>query len=198
VLLAPFVINSFEFNVVLSICVLFIALFNKGLKISNKVLISLILLLSVFIVSFISSFFYESFLYDIVKDVVYFIKPIIYVLLGYILASKIKDKDKIFTVVIFLGILISIVHILQVFSSLIFTGNFNISYIRYVGGKDNFLVLIACLLLILNKNNKYFYISFRFKKIVYTILLISFVLYFSRTMFVTFFIILLSVKGYTK
>ncbi|MCX7551331.1 O-antigen ligase family protein [Xanthomarina sp. F2636L] len=119
-------------------------------------------------------------------------------LLGYVLASKIKNKEYIFKTVIFLGLLLSVIHISKILFSLITTGIFEITYLRYIGGKDNFLLLIACTLLVLNKKDKYFTISFRYKKLTYLILATSFIFYFSRTMVVAFLILLLASKGYTK
>jgi len=197
-LLGPFLIPSLEVNIILTSFFLSFILFESSFKISKTLLNTLTILLCIFIIGFLIHFFYKTNFYDVIKDIAYIIKPIIYVTLGFFVASKFENKDFIFKGIIYLSLLLAIIHLYNITSYLLETKSFQINFIRNNNGKDNFLELMACSLLILNKNNRFFNISFRYKKLVYLILALSFILYFSRTMMVGIFIIILTVKGYAK
>lgn len=197
-LMSPFFIKSFELNVIISLIFLSFVGFGGNLKITKTVMIKLLILFSVVLISFFVHFFYSNSTYNVIKDLVYLTKPMIYLILGYFIALKVRDKDQIFRVVIFLGILLAFIHVFKVLAFLMEYKDFKINSIRYIGGKDNFLELLTCSLLVLNKKNEIFTINIRYKSVVYSVLALSFFMYFSRTMMVAFFIIVLTTKGYAK
>lgn len=198
VLITPFVIQSFEASMAVASLVLFLCLFQARFKVPISLLNALTLLLIICLLAFVVHFFYDNKFYDVIKDAVYLIKPLVYLFLGYFLAHRLKNKEDIFRGIIYLAIALAILHMIKVVGHLFEVQEFQVNNIRNKNGKDNFLELLACSLLVLNKNNKYFKIEFRYKKLVLFILAISFIFYFSRTMFVAFIIIWLAVNGYTK
>ncbi|MDY2586481.1 O-antigen ligase family protein [Winogradskyella aquimaris] len=197
-LITPFLVRSFEFNVITAILFLTISVADCNLRISKNMIISFTILALIFSLGFVVHFFYENTLYDVAKDTLYLLKPLIYMLLGYFIASKIKDKDLIFKTIIYVGIILAIIHFITVLFFLIDTADYKISAIRNIGGKDNFVELLVCALLIFNKKNKYFELKLKYKKLVYFVLAISFIMYFSRTMMVALLIILLAANGYAR
>ena len=197
-LLTPFLIRSFEVNVFLTTFYSSLLLFGRSIKLSKTFTTTLMFLIGVLGVSFLSHFFYKNAYYNIIKDFVYLTKPIIYLCFGYLVATKIRNKDYIFQAIIYLGIILAFMHIFRVLSFLVEHKTFQINEIRHFSGKDNLLELMACSLLVLNNRNRFFSIKLKYKKVLYFVLALSFILYLSRTMAVTFIIILLTVKGYMK
>lgn len=198
VLFMPIFYPVLEINFIVSSFFLSLVLIEKHFKYSLK-LVSLTSLLSfIFIVGLISHFFYAPKIYDVIKDSVYLFKPIVYLFLGYFLASKIKDMNTVFKIIIYLGIVFAIIHLSKVLVFILNNEVYQISKIRYYGGKDNYMELVACSLLVLNVKNRFFGIKIKFKKLFYFILTISFIFYFSRTMVVAFVILWVAGNGYAK
>ena len=194
----PVLVASPELNILISLVFFtYILIFNLNYR-YPKVLINIILpLIFILLISVISTLFYPSMAIDIVKDLLLLLKPILYLFLGFYLTSKIKEKSFIFSLLIYLATFFAVVHIFKVVSYLM-DNPFVVNQIRGVGGKDNFIELFALVVLFSNMNKEIFAKKNKYQKLIKTILLVSFVLYFSRTMFLTGIIFLLSVKGYTK
>lgn len=189
---------SFRVNIVLQ-CIVLGLLFLLDSKLLTKGILGIIApLFIIFCIGIITAFFHDYKLINFIKDITHFLKPIIGLLLGYFLFKKTELKDFV-KIIIISGFLSAIVHffLVLIFGKL---SSFNINDIRNDFGKDNFLELFALLFAL-------FYGKFQkqqiFKKpfinlIIIFFLLISNVLYFSRTMIIGFLLALLSIYGFTK
>lgn len=192
-------ITSIEVNfVVLSMFTIFFLLINNGkiIKRDFELIFTLILIL---ILGLFSAIFNKPTAYNLIRDVIYFIKPIMLILLGYFVARRINDWKVVFKALIYLGVGYAVYHILH---TLIFTDfrNVTISRIRGINGLSNIIEIFAIALIILgNKFPEYNIISKkRTKKLFLFLLSLSFVLYFSRTMFVGLVFLILGVLNYLK
>jgi hypothetical protein len=145
----------------------------------------------------ITGVLYKNSLYDFVKDVATFIKPIFYLLIGFYFIGKIKNKDFLFSIIVKIGVFFAVIHLIQVTIFLLGPMDFSVSLLRHYGGKDNFIELLALLLIVFDKRyqtlpsiNKKRRFYFKW------ILIASLLFYFSRTMIVAFLLMLFSIKGY--
>jgi len=179
------------------ICLYFLNLKNQ--KISKDFITAVLPLLLIFFVGMVSAFFYNYNFGDILKDNGYFLKPIMLLFLGYVLVFSINDTRFLFKAFIYLSIIFSLIHIFKL------TTNpdlfpFNINKIRSIGGLSNDVELLALVFLLLSL--KYPALNIFKKKsksyIVIALLSISFFLYFSRTMWVAVFLLILTSFGYAK
>lgn len=197
-LFLPILVGSPELNVLLSLSFFFlIILFQNNLKFSKTGVVIIAPLIFVLIISIISSFFYSNTIIDLVKDLLILMKPIIYILLGFYLVGKIKDKSFIYVGIIYIAAFFGIIHIYKV-SIFLIENPFVVNLIRNSCGKDNFIELFALILLFSQINQVVFLKKINHYKFLKVIILVSFFLYFSRTMLITGLIFLLATKGYTK
>jgi hypothetical protein len=168
-------------------------------SVSYSFLKTIVPLLLVFIIGFIGSFFYQTNSIDVVKDCLYFSKPVIGILLGYFVFKVINDQFLFFKIFIFLALLCSTVHLFGI----IFLSNFNkssISDLRDGFGFDNFLEIFGFFFLISvpkTVTKPVFKIDL-FRKIALIVLSASIFLYFSRTMILMMLVLTISFLGYTK
>ena len=189
---------SFRFNIFLQLFVLILFFLLDSKSLTNGIVNKIQPLFLIFCLGLLPMVFYEYKIINFIKDIAHFLKPILGILLGYFLFKKVELKDFV-KIIIVSGFLSATVHLfLLLISGELFFGNIN--DIRNDFGKDDFLELFALLFAL-------FYGKFQkqqiFKKsfinlIIIFILLISNVLYFSRTMIVGFLFVLLSIYGFTK
>lgn len=197
-LLSQIYIPSFKFNVFFQLLVLsFFLIFEKP-KVKNTFLKVLFPLFLIFFIGFIGMIVFKRPIGLALKDVFHFIKPIQGILIGYFFYQLVDNKKVFFQAIIKAALISASIHI---FIVLFFTNlsSGSIHEIR-VFTKDNYLELFSFFFI--------FYYKFFFKeeliksslnrKFIVFILLVSCVLYFSRTMMVASLIILLSIYGYTK
>lgn len=192
-------ITSIEVNIlVLSLVIGLFVVLNKCklIKIDFYLISILFLIMGI---GFFSAIFNKPTAYNFIRDTIYFTKPIILILLGYFFTKIINDWMLVLKSLIYLAVGYSIYHILHL---LLFTNfnNLTIAHIRGVNGLSNILEMFAIALIILG--NKYPEFSvFRKKSTKYFFLIllsISFILYFSRTMFVGLIFLTLGVLNYLK
>jgi len=155
------------------------------------------ILIIVLIIGIISSFFYQKHLFDWFKDLLYFSKPILGILLGYFLIKKINNKNFFLKALIYVSLLFAIYHIFNVFITTDFSTD-SISTIRNENGLSNPLELLALIILISSYRFDFLAVINRRRKTIIFTLALSLILYFSRTMVVAFIIMLLAINGYTK
>jgi hypothetical protein len=136
---------------------------------------------------------------DTVKDLSHYLKPILTLLTGYLIAKKINNTKYLIKSIIVVATVLSIKHIIIFlvttdFSSII------ISDIRNEGGVGSFIELLAMVFLLSSKKWDIFNVFKRriINRVILTILSFSFIIYFSRTMLLGIVLITLSVMGYTK
>ena len=187
---------SFKLNVIIQLIVLiFIALTNNFI-LTKKFIKEIIPLVIVFFIGFLGLFLFQNKLYNTFKDLSHFIKPLSGIFVGYLLARKINDFSVFIRGIVFLGVFSACIHFVTI---LFFSGLDTVSQIREFG-KDNFLELFALFFLI-------YYERFQHKKlffnklnhnIVVVVLVLSCLLYLSRTMMVVTLVLLFSIYNYTK
>ncbi len=192
-------VNSFEIKSVMLVLILaFFFILNKGRVFKNDFeLLSLLIL--IILIGVVSAIFNSPVAYDFLKDLLYFSKPIILILLGYFIAKRINNWKVLFKTLIYLGVTYAGYHILHV---LFFTDltNTTVSQIRGINGLSNIIEAFAIAFITLSyKYPSFNVISKNSTKRLFLILLItSFILYFSRTMLVGLVILILGVLNYIK
>lgn len=199
VILIVEIFGNLQTNLLISACAGVFLLVNREQKVSKHFLIILSLLGLVFIIGFAGFIFKLQNLYTFIKDIIFFIKPIAFLSLGYFFVKGIKDKKFIFNLIITVALILAIYHISIVSYFVGTTGNLNINSIRNYSGKANIIEMLAILVLI-NKNSFLFLknVFLRFKYLFLILLIASFILYFSRNMLVSIFIMGLAMNGYFR
>ncbi|MBT8256512.1 MAG: hypothetical protein KJO23_08230 [Bacteroidia bacterium] len=193
----PTVFSSVEVTIALCVLLSSLLLFDLKFKFSNTFFNAVIPLVLILLIAGTGTFFFTHEPYDILKDFVYLVKPILMIVLGYYLIGKIADKEFIFKVIIYIAVVFAIYHIYRVTKYL--SGfQFGITKIRSVGGKANYIELLALVFLHLKNRSRYYTLPAKYITIFKLILYVSFVFYFSRTMLFTFFILYFAINGYTK
>ncbi len=196
-LLSPFFFKSVESFFLITLISLVLTLKTCSLKFSKSFLNILLPLLIIFFIALFSSVFRSFKIIDFIKDFFYIFKPVALLILGYLLIKHIEDRKFLFTSTIYAGTILALFHIgviLFNFNAIAATGDVN--NMRSTYGRDNFLELIALLFLIINYSSKELVIEY--KKAIFFVLTLSFVLYFSRTMFIIILLLGLSFFGYTR
>jgi len=189
-------VYSFRFNVFFQLFVLAFFMAQEKPKVSAQFLKAITPIFLIFVSGFIGMLIHKYKLFNIIKDIFHFIKPLLGVFIGYLFYRKINDFKLFIKTIVWTGILSAIVH----FGIIISISDIsNVSDIRQ-HGTDNFIELVAFLFLAFYKK---FQKEDLFKSkskywLLFCTLLISSILYFSRTMIVTGVIVTLTVYGYTE
>jgi len=168
-------------------------------KISKQTLNALSYLVLVVIIGLCSALFQEQTPYNLLKDTLYFLKPFFALLSGYLIAKKINNIRRVLKVLTYVTLFFSVYHIIYIFSNTSLL-NTSITEIRRVGGISN-MILVVIIALIIGSYKFQFLnvVNNKYKKAVFLmVFLLSFTLYFSRTMFVSLFLLLLGIFGYIK
>lgn len=198
VLLSQIYIPSFKLNIFFQLFVLafYFSLEKKNIAIS--LLKSIFPLILIFLLGFLGLLIFSNPISYALKDVFHFIKPIQGILIGYFIFKSIDNKEIFIKTIIQAGFISAIIHFL-ILLLFVKISSGSINEIREYT-RDNFLELFAIFFLIYNNNynKKLIFNSKNIERIVFIILLISSILYFSRTMMVGALVIFLSIKGYTK
>jgi len=159
--------------------------------VDSNLFFSALLLFSIAVVGFLSSIGANNTPYEIVKDIIYFIRPITIMLASYLLVKRISSLNYIFNVVVVVALFFALKHIT------VLLVNFDLieSHIslRSLGGKHNHVEMMALIFLLFTPNVTIFK---KYRKLILFILFASFLLYLSRTMFVVLLIFYLGYKGY--
>jgi hypothetical protein len=192
-------ITSLEVNtVILGAIAVVLIILNKGLFVKKDFEILSILVL-ILLIGIFSSFFNSPKLYNFIRDLLYFTKPLILIVIGYSASRLIRDWKIIFKIIIYLGFVYAIYHILH---TLIYTDfkNATASNIRTTNGLSNIIEIFSISLIFLGNKIPSLNIlpKKRIRITILTILLISFLLYFSRTMLLGLVFLLLGVLNYLK
>lgn len=191
------IISSIEFTFV-SFLVIFLAFLFKPICKFPKTLVDTILpLVIILLISVTTSIFYLKEAYDFFRDFLYLIKPIMLIFFGYFLVEKITNKNFLFILIIYLSLLFAIIHLYKVLLFLL-DNEFNTNSLRKYCGKDNFIEMFGLMLIIFNKRTQKMNLKIKYLKITGIIILISFIFYFSRTLFVSIFILYLGALGFLK
>lgn len=168
-------------------------------KVSKKIIDILSYLLLIIIIAVISSFFNDFEIYNWIKDFAYFTKPFLAILAGFLLAKSVHKFKDFLKCILIVSLIFAIIHIIEILLFVDFK-TANVSVIRRIGGISNEIEVFSLMILIASKkykqiriiNNKYLKIT------ALLILSLSTILYFSRSMTVSFIIFLLAIYGYLK
>lgn len=191
--------DIFELHFILFLITTTVLLLNRDYKIS-KITFNLLLVLSFLLtIGFFSSIFYEKSTYNWFKDLLYFIKPILGIITGYLLLSKIKDHHFFLKGIVYVSLVFALLHIYNVFIHTDFSSA-SINKIRNTNGLSNLLELFSLVVLLVSKKYGLLQVVENRinRRIWITILSVSFVLYFSREMLVGLIIMILAINGYAK
>ena len=179
---------SIELSFISSIFLLVISISNK---ISINVMVASLLLIVIVVLGILSSYGFKYQLFGTIKDIVYFIRPISILLASYFVVKRIKSKTFLFNTVVAIALLFAINHLFNIVINITKIDSY--VYLRSLGGKQNHIEIVALVFLFFTP---YPTIFRKYRKLLIAIISISFLLYFSRTMFVVLFIFYLGHKGY--
>ena len=175
---------------------LFLFFYNK---IATSLFHNISYLILIFLIGICSSFFQHNIFYDFIKDFIYFLVPILSFITGYFVAKKINNIASYLRIIIYITSLFSITHVFLIFSQINFSTS-SVSDIRRIGGISNIIEVFVLVILI--GSYKFDFLDVLknklLKKAILIIVFLSAFLYFSRTMFVSFFILMLAIYGYLK
>ena len=101
IIVLPALIGSVELNVIMSLLFAVVLLLDPKNKFPVRLINLVSPLILIMLISIASSFFYPSKIYDFVKDFFYLLKPILFIIIGYYLVRKIKNKAFIFKIIIY-------------------------------------------------------------------------------------------------
>jgi hypothetical protein len=170
-----------------------IILFTLKGKYSFTLLNLVVPYILILVVALISSFFYDYSSYEKIRDITYLLKPIVGLLLGYQLC---KNADmKVIKTIIYVGLLISIIHLGIIFYSALIHRIINIHELRKYSGYFSDFEVYAFILVLFHKNFDVVLSRKRYYLLL-TIIGISSFLYLSRANFIQAFLFYLVLKGY--
>jgi hypothetical protein len=179
---------SIELSFIASVFLLVISASNKTVV---SLTLSAILLTIVVLTGIISSYELKYSFFDILKDILYFVRPITILLASYFAVKRIKSHTYVFNTVIVIALFFAIKHLAIVLINIGHIDSY--VYLRNLGGKQNHIEMVAIVFLFFTP---YHTIFKKYEKFVKYILITSFILYLSRTMFIILFIFFLGYKGY--
>lgn len=187
---------SFKANIFIQIGVLLLYFFLEKAKISLGFLKVLLPIVCVILLGFLGTLINKHSLFNILKDIFHFLKPILGLLIGYLFFTKINNFKIFVKTIVIAGLISALIHFILV---AFFSRTETVSDLRELG-RDNFLELFALFFLGYYKKFKQenLFESKTVFRIIFYMLLLSCVLYFSRTMIVIAILLFLSVYGYTK
>lgn len=179
---------SIELSFLTSVLVLALTFSSK---INAKLAVLVFLLFAILLTGFISSYQLKYSFYDVLRDVIYFTRPITILLASYFVVKRIHSQTYVFNTVIFIALFFALKHLWNILININFIDSY--VYLRSLGGKQNHIEIMALILLFFTPFHERFK---KYRKLVIVIILSSFILYLSRTMYITLFIFFLGYKGY--
>jgi hypothetical protein len=190
------IISYATYSIELSFVVSSIAiLFTSRSKLNKYIFYSIIFLLIIFLIGFLRSVSVESSVLSKIKDYVYFFRPILVLLATYLTVIKIKDNFFVHNTIVFIASIIAFYHLFTIVININSLANY--TSLRLVAGKQNHIEVVALVIMTFtNYFNQHNNVNRNIKIALFIMLNISVILYFSRTMFVIYFIFFLAYKGY--
>lgn len=196
-LICQLYIESYRIIILSQIAILIGILYLE--KSIDSRLVSLILPLLLFlIIPVFPLFFNIPELQFILKDFFLLVKPLVGLVIGYLIFRRINDLSIFVKTIVVVGCISAMIHlVILIFNGSLLTGN--VSQIRQFS-KDNFLELFAIFFLSFHQKffNAHVFKNKSLSRILFIILLVSCLLYLSRTMIIIALILALAVLGYLK
>jgi hypothetical protein len=197
VLLLQLYMPSFRYNIFFQIFVISIVFFVGKPIISKSIAVLIAPIVLATGIGFLPILFNDYPLTNTIKDITHSIKPIVGIIVGYLLFRQVNDFKSFVKTVIIAGVACAAFHSIRL---LLFAGNSeSVSDLRSFG-LDNFLELFSLFFILAAPKlfNEKLFKSKLSGNIMTFLLVFSNVFYFSRTMMVVFVIITLSIYGHTK
>lgn len=164
-------------------------------RVSKTAIQMILMLLGIVFIGLLTSIFNHTALYDRIKDFLYFLKPVLGLLLGYGLIKRINDMRFLLRTIVILALGFSFFHTAKILFHLDIS-EVTVEMIRK-NGIDNLLELFAMAILISSYKNPFFDVFKNpyVKHLALFLIGISFTLYFSRMMFVGLILFVLAFTG---
>jgi hypothetical protein len=183
-------LNNYELTFVVWCAVI---LFTIKQKYSLTLINFIFPYIAILIVAIISSFFYDYTVYEIIRDITYLLKPIVGLILGYQLC---RNADmKVIKTIIYVGFIISIIHLGIILYSAVIHRIINIHELRKYSGYFSDFEVYAFILVLFHKKFDIVFSKQRFLLLL-IVIGISSALYVSRANFIQAFLFYLVLKGY--
>ncbi|QTV06691.1 hypothetical protein [Faecalibacter bovis] len=159
---------------------------------SKSILIYISLFVIILAIGCIRSLYYDHSTYNILRDISYFIKPIVGLLIGY-QCFRTKENN-FFRTIIYSAFGIAIYHFITLFIGSFYLPLNNLHDIRHIGGYFSDFETFAFVILLFHKK---FELNFSQKKLWFFtgIIGLSLLLYFARTNFIQLFILICGMFG---
>lgn len=188
---------SFKANVLLQIVALMFFIFLENVRFSVQFLKQVFPLIILLCLGVVGTVFHKYVLYDILKDIFHFIKPLVGLFIGYIVARRTNSLKVFIKAIVIASLISAAIHFGIIF---FMVRDFNeIESIREFT-KDNFLEMFGVFFLL-------FYKKFEGTDIIknpwikygcVAVLVLSCYLYYSRTMIMLAVIVVMALYGYTR
>ena len=147
-------VNFYELSLAVWLIILFITVKRYY---SKTIIILCAFYFALVVFGITRAFFYQHNLYDIIRDISYFIKPIVGLLIGY---QCFRSKDNnFFLTTIYVALVISIIHFALLANAFM---TYNINYvhqIRYYGGYFSDFETYAVIILIFHKKFQFSFLQ---------------------------------------
>lgn len=189
-------IGSYKTIFVFELILLAQYLITEKIVLHPKFIKIISLLFSFVLLGFVGTIVYDYIFIDIFKDFIFFFKPILGIVLGYLYARKIDNTAYFAKVIVYLGLVCAIIHLSII---LISTDLRSISSMRLIT-KDNFIECFSLVFLLFYRYffKKTFTNNRLYSTIIFCILSLSIFLYFSRLMFIIIILVSLGALGLTR
>jgi hypothetical protein len=187
--------ESLELSFLVASAVLVLS-FNA--KLSRGIFSVVFFMLLLIMIGMMGIFKLQSGAYDFLKDLIYFLRPLVVMLATYFCVRKLDRKVDFFNIIVLCGFGLALIHLLHIGSQIIFIKP-SLDKFRGLFGRLNHVEMIALFVVICVKDLPIK--KTRFKAVYQFLVLclaVSFLLYFSRTMLMVFALMVLAYFGYLK
>lgn len=188
---------SFKANVLIQIAVLMFFIFLENQRFSAQFIKQIIPLIILLCLGIVGTVFHRYVLYDILKDIFHFVKPIVGLLIGYIVARRTNSLIVFIKAIVIASLISAVIHF-----GIIFFMVRTFSRIEAIREftKDNFLEMFGVFFILFYKKFEGIEIIKKpwLKYACVAFLTFSSYLYFSRTMIMLAVIVLMALYGYTR
>ena len=190
VLLCELYLPSYKLNFAIQFSTLIGVVYSSKTTISLRFFKTILPLMLVFLIGFIGYLLDFYPLSATIKDITYFLKPIIALVLSYVLIKKQNDLFLFLKIIVYVAVFTAFIHLFGIFVLGDFTSN-SIHELRGDFGLDNFIEIFAFYILLFSKRflGKPIVEDRRWYYVLVVVFLLSIYLYFSRTMLVAFFLV---------
>ena len=189
-ILLVFLTSTYSIELSFIFACITLAISIKG-SIHKDIAVGSIFLIIILIVGIVSSTFSNYIIRDVIKDIVYFLRPIVLLLATYFCVKQIKSTEYVFNVVVGVSLFFALKHLFVVLININNIDSY--IYLRGLGGKQNHIEFVGLVFLFFTPYVNAFK---KYRKLIIFTILLSYVLYLSRTMFILLFVFFIAQKGY--